>query len=130
MGYAIAKEASRRGADVVLIAGPTDLDIPDGVKFERITTTQEMLEKINLYFDDADVLIKAAAPSDYKPTHFSDKKIKKEIGKDIMEIDFEKNPDIAAYFGAKKKKNQLIVGFAAETDDLLENATKKYKQKS
>jgi len=130
MGYAIAKEASRRGADVVLIAGPTDLDIPDGVKFERITTTQEMLEKINLYFDDADVLIKAAAPSDYKPTHFSDKKIKKEIGKDIMEIDFEKNPDIAAYFGAKKKKNQLIVGFAAETDDLLENATKKIQTKN
>ncbi|HOK62472.1 MAG TPA: bifunctional phosphopantothenoylcysteine decarboxylase/phosphopantothenate--cysteine ligase CoaBC [Soehngenia sp.] len=130
MGYAIAKEAIRRGADVVLIAGPTDLDIPDGVKFERITTTQEMLEKINLYFDDADVLIKAAAPSDYKPTHFSDKKIKKEIGKDIMEIDFEKNPDIAAYFGAKKKKNQLIVGFAAETDDLLENATKKIQTKN
>lgn len=130
MGYAIAKEASRRGADVVLIAGPTDLDIPDGVKFERITTTQEMLEKINLYFDDADVLIKAAAPSDYKPTHFSDKKIKKEIGKDIMEIDFEKNPDIAAYFGAKKKKNQLIVGFAAETDDLLENASKKIQTKN
>ena len=130
MGYAIAKEASRRGADVVLIAGPTDLDIPDGVKFKRITTTQEMLEKINLYFDDADVLIKAAAPSDYKPTHFSDKKIKKEIGKDIMEIDFEKNPDIAAYFGAKKKKNQLIVGFAAETDDLLENASKKIQTKN
>lgn len=130
MGYAIAKEASRRGADVILIAGPTDLEVPDGVKFERITTTQEMLEKINLYFDDADVLVKAAAPSDYKPTHFSDKKIKKETGIDKLEIDFEKNPDIAAYFGARKKNNQLIVGFAAETDDLYENATKKIQSKN
>lgn len=130
MGYAIAKEASRRGADVILIAGPTDLEVPDGVKFERITTTQEMLEKINLYFDDADVLVKAAAPSDYKPTHFSDKKIKKENGIDKLEIDFEKNPDIAAYFGARKKNKQLIVGFAAETDDLYENATKKIQSKN
>ncbi|TFZ39569.1 bifunctional phosphopantothenoylcysteine decarboxylase/phosphopantothenate--cysteine ligase CoaBC [Soehngenia longivitae] len=130
MGYAIAKEASRRGADVILIAGPTDLEVPDGVKFERIITTQEMLEKINLYFDDADVLVKAAAPSDYKPTHFSDKKIKKETGIDKLEIDFEKNPDIAAYFGARKKNNQLIVGFAAETDDLYENATKKIQSKN
>lgn len=130
MGYAIAKEASRRGADVILIAGPTDLEVPDGVKFETITTTQEMLEKINLYFDDADVLVKAAAPSDYKPTHFSDKKIKKENGIDKLEIDFEKNPDIAAYFGARKKNKQLIVGFAAETDDLYENATKKIQSKN
>ena len=130
MGYAIAKEASRRGADVILIAGPTELEVPDGVKFERIITTQEMLEKINLYFDDADVLVKAAAPSDYKPTHFSDKKIKKENGIDKLEIDFEKNPDIAAYFGARKKNKQLIVGFAAETDDLYENATKKIQSKN
>jgi phosphopantothenoylcysteine decarboxylase/phosphopantothenate--cysteine ligase len=130
MGYALAKEASRRGADVVLISGPTDLEIPNGIKFERVNTTQEMLEKISLYFDDADVLIKAAAPSDYKPRHFSDRKIKKETGKDILRIDFEKNPDIAAYFGARKKSNQLIVGFAAETEDLLENATNKIKSKN
>lgn len=130
MGYALAKEASRRGADVVLISGPTDLEIPNGIKFERVNTTQEMLEKISLYFDDADVLIKAAAPSDYKPRHFSDRKIKKETGKDILRMDFEKNPDIAAYFGARKKSNQLIVGFAAETEDLLENATNKIKSKN
>lgn len=130
MGYALAKEASRRGADVVLISGPTDLEIPHGIKFERVNTTQEMLEKISLYFDDADVLIKAAAPSDYKPRHFSDRKIKKETGKDILKMDFEKNPDIAAYFGARKKNNQLIVGFAAETEDLLENATNKIKSKN
>lgn len=130
MGYALAKEASRRGADVVLISGPTDLEIPNGIKFERVNTTQEMLEKISLYFDDADVLIKAAAPSDYKPRHFSDRKIKKETGKDILKMDFEKNPDIAAYFGARKKNNQLIVGFAAETEDLLENAVNKIKSKN
>lgn len=130
MGYALAKEASRRGADVVLISGPTDLEIPNGIKFERVITTQEMLEKISLYFDDADVLVKAAAPSDYKPRHFSDRKIKKETGKDILKMDFEKNPDIAAYFGARKKNNQLIVGFAAETEDLLENAVNKIKSKN
>jgi phosphopantothenoylcysteine decarboxylase/phosphopantothenate--cysteine ligase len=130
MGYALAKEASRRGADVILISGPTDLEIPHGIKFEKVTTTQEMLEKISLYFDDAHVLIKAAAPSDYKPRHFSDIKIKKETGKDILEIDFEKNPDIAAYFGARKKNKQLIVGFAAETEDLFENATKKIQSKN
>lgn len=130
MGYEIAREASRRGADVILISGPTDLDTPENVKFERVTTTQQMLEKIDLYFNDADVLIKAAAPSDYKPTHFSDQKLKKETGKDVIEIDFEKNPDVAAYFGAKKKNNQIIVGFAAETEELIENATKKIQQKN
>ncbi|SHH77879.1 phosphopantothenoylcysteine decarboxylase / phosphopantothenate--cysteine ligase [Caloranaerobacter azorensis DSM 13643] len=127
MGYAIAIEAKKRGADVILISGPTNLDKPDGIKVINVNTTIEMLKAIEEYFDEIDVLIKAAAPLDYRPEVVSDKKIKKQDGS--LNIKLVRNPDILAYFG-KLKKKQILVGFAAETNDVIENAIKKIRNKN
>lgn len=129
MGYSLAKEARDRGADVVLITGPTSIEQPKGIKVVNITTTLEMFEKVGDYFDHCDILIKAAAPADYRPNKKSESKIKKTKTDDKMDITFIKNPDIAKYYGSKKK-NQIIVGFAAETDNLIEYATNKLKSKA
>ncbi|WP_026893915.1 bifunctional phosphopantothenoylcysteine decarboxylase/phosphopantothenate--cysteine ligase CoaBC [Clostridiisalibacter paucivorans] len=127
MGYAIAKEASRRGAKVTLVTGPTNLDIPQGVEAIRVNTTREMLEAIKLRFKECDVLVKAAAPLDYRPDIVSDHKIKKD--ENTLKMSFVKNPDIAYEFG-KIKGNKIIIGFAAETKDVIENATRKIKKKN
>lgn len=127
MGYALAKEAKRRGADVVLISGPVNIEPPSGVHVIPVNTTQEMFNAVDRHFGDCDVLIKAAAPLDYRPISVSEHKIKKE--KDQIEIKFIKNPDIAAHFG-KVKNKQILVGFAAETENLIENARKKIEKKN
>lgn len=127
MGYALAKEAQRRGADVVLISGPVNIDPPSGVHIIPVKTTQEMFNAVGKHFDDCNVLIKAAAPLDYRPISVSEHKIKKE--KDEIEIKFIKNPDIVEHFG-KIKKKQIVVGFAAETENLIENARKKIEKKN
>lgn len=127
MGYAIASVAQQRGAEVILVSGPVNIEPPIGVEVIRINTTQEMLNAVERHFSDCHVLIKAAAPLDYRPITVSEHKIKK--GKDEIEFKFTKNPDIAAHFG-KIKKNQIIVGFAAETENILENAKKKIEKKN
>lgn len=130
MGYNIAKIARNRGAQVVLVSGPTNIEPPKCVKLVKVNTTYEMLKAVESEFDDCDVLIKAAAPSDYRPETVSDVKIKKKDGDESgLNIKFIKNPDIAAYFG-KKKKNQIIVGFAAETNNLIEYAIEKLNKKN
>ena len=88
-----------------------------------------MLNEVEEYFDDCDVLIKSAAPSDFRPEISSDVKIKKDRDNDELTINFVKNPDIAAYFG-RKKKDQIMVGFAAETNNLMEYAKKKLIEKN
>ncbi len=127
MGYALAEVAKKKGADVVLISGPTHITPPHGVKIVKVNTTQEMFDSVEAEFDSCDVLIKSAAPLDYKPISRSEEKIKKTD--DSLNISFVRNPDIAAHFG-KIKKNQLIVGFAAETEHLIENANLKLKSKN
>lgn len=130
MGYAIAKEAAYRGAETILVSGPANIPEPKGVKVIKVDTTQNMLDAIDDYFETCDILIKAAAPSDFKPDKVSETKIKKISGDDSgMVVKFDKNPDIAAYYG-KKKTNQIIIGFAAETDNMLEYASKKLKEKN
>lgn len=130
MGYKIAKEAQRRGAEVVLITGPTGLKPPKDVEVIRINTTMEMFNAVEEQFDTCQVLIKAAAPLDYKPEKVSDVKIKKKEGqKDELNIKYIRNPDIAAHFG-RLKKDQITVGFAAETNNLLQYAKKKLKEKN
>ena len=130
MGYAIAKEAAARGAETILISGPTNLTPPKGVNYIKVDTTQSMFDAIGEYFDNCDVLIKAAAPSDFKPEKVSTTKIKKMPGEDSgLTVRFEKNPDIVAFYG-KRKVNQVIVGFAAETDNLLEYASRKLEEKN
>ncbi|EFK39765.1 phosphopantothenoylcysteine decarboxylase/phosphopantothenate--cysteine ligase, partial [Peptoniphilus sp. oral taxon 836 str. F0141] len=108
MGYAIARRAKKRGANVTLISGPTNIEIPKVDNFVRIKTTQDMFDQVGKYFDNADVLIKAAAPADYKPKYYSKEKIKKNSSYDLNNIELEKNPDIAKYYGSKKSK-QIIV---------------------
>lgn len=130
MGYSIAKEARDRGAEVILITGPTAIEPPKGIKVVPIKTTEEMFLAVGEYFDSCDVLIKSAAPLDYKPNDYSPIKIKKnENEKDELNLKLIRNKDIAAFYG-EQKKNQVIVGFAAETNDVLENALGKMKKKN
>lgn len=130
MGYSIAKNALDRGAEVVLISGPTSIKAPKGVKLVKVNTTREMFEAVGEYFDSCHVLIKAAAPADYRPKEYQENKIKKDKSQDdILEIKMVRNPDIAKYYG-KKKDQQFIVGFAAETNDLEKYARDKLESKN
>ncbi|NLW23169.1 MAG: bifunctional phosphopantothenoylcysteine decarboxylase/phosphopantothenate--cysteine ligase CoaBC [Tissierellia bacterium] len=130
MGYKIAEEARNRGAQVVLISGPTSIEPPKGVEFVRVNTTIDMLKAVEKHFPTCQVLIKAAAPADYRPEKVSEVKIKKkDEHEDELNIKFIKNPDIAAHFG-KIKKDQILVGFAAETDNLIGYAKEKLEKKN
>lgn len=127
MGYAIAEEARDRGAEVTLVRGATNLPIPFGVKCVSVKTNEEMLKEVMDRFDDQDIIIKAAAVADYKPKQYSDKKIKK--AEDEFNLVLSKDTDILKKLGALKK-NQVLVGFAAESNDLLQNAQKKLTNKN
>ncbi|SES73770.1 bifunctional phosphopantothenoylcysteine decarboxylase/phosphopantothenate--cysteine ligase CoaBC [Anaerobranca gottschalkii] len=126
MGYAIAQEAKKMGADVILISGPTNISPPKGVKVIYIETANEMFEEVLKYYGDIDIVIKAAAVSDYRPKTYSDKKLKKQ---QEVNIELVKNPDILLELG-KLKKHQVLVGFAAETNNLEEYAIEKLKSKN
>ncbi len=127
MGYAIAKEARDRGANVTLISGPTSLEVPADINFIRVSTNSEMKEEVNKYFDNSDVVIKSAAVADYKAKEYSNQKIKK--GKGDLELAFTRDNDILMELGSKKK-NQILVGFAAESQNLKENAKRKLINKN
>ena len=127
MGYAIAEAAHARGAHVTLISGPTAIQPPKGVDFVRIGTTQELYDAV-LGHADADVVIQAAAPADYRAREISPTKIKR-TGESLR-IELVPNPDIAAALGARKHPGQTLVGFAAETNNVIENAQGKLKRKS
>jgi phosphopantothenoylcysteine decarboxylase/phosphopantothenate--cysteine ligase len=127
MGYAIAEEARDRGAEVYLISGPTNLKIPYGVNFIEVKTNDDMYDAVLREFNDSDYVIKCAAVCDFKPKEYSDLKIKKK--EDSMNISLVKNIDILKELGAIKNK-QILVGFAAESNDLLENASEKIKNKN
>lgn len=122
MGYAIAEAAKNAGADVVLISGPTNLTCPNGVKRVNVESAAEMYDSVLSYFNDADAVIKTAAVADYRPKVAYDHKIKKEPGGATIEL--ERTKDILFELGLKKG-NQLLIGFAAETDHIEEYATKK-----
>jgi phosphopantothenoylcysteine decarboxylase/phosphopantothenate--cysteine ligase len=126
MGYAIAEAAAARGAAVVLVSGPTALPVPPGVDSLRVETAQQMHDAVLAKLPVADVVIKAAAVADYRPTRVAGQKIKKAEG--MSEIPLEPTPDILAEIGARKGR-QVVVGFAAETQDLVANGRKKLLQK-
>ncbi|MBO3444176.1 bifunctional phosphopantothenoylcysteine decarboxylase/phosphopantothenate--cysteine ligase CoaBC [Clostridium sp. CCUG 7971] len=128
MGYSIASEAISRGADVTLISGPTNINPPQNLKkLIRIETAQEMYDAVINNMDDNQVIIKSAAVADYKPKNYSNKKIKKT--NDDLFIELDRNKDIAYEIG-KVKNDKVLVGFAAETNDLIENAKGKIKKKN
>ncbi|ABG85879.1 bifunctional phosphopantothenoylcysteine decarboxylase/phosphopantothenate--cysteine ligase CoaBC [Clostridium perfringens] len=127
MGYSIAEEARDRGAEVVLISGPTSLIKPNGIKVIDIKTNEDMFNAIKNEFKDADIVIKSAAVADYKAKNYSNEKIKK-TGDDLNLI-FERDRDILKTLG-DMKENQILVGFAAESSNLKENAKGKLERKN
>ncbi|MHD0318717.1 bifunctional phosphopantothenoylcysteine decarboxylase/phosphopantothenate--cysteine ligase CoaBC [Fusobacterium sp. THCT1E2] len=128
MGYSLAIAAQKLGAEVILISGPTELDIPKGIKkFIQVRSAQEMYEAAVKEFETVDIAIACAAVADYKPKIYSTEKIKKKDGD--MTIILDRNPDILYEMG-KLKKNQFLIGFAAETENIVENALGKLKRKN
>ena len=128
MGYAIATQAINRGAEVTLISGPTNLTPPQNLKkLIRIETAKDMYDAVIENLDENQVVIKSAAVADYKPKSYSDKKIKKTD--DDLSIELDRNKDIAYEIG-KIKDDKILVGFAAETNDLIENAKGKVQKKN
>lgn len=127
MGYALAEASQNRGAQVVLVSGPTLLAPPPNVDFYPIKTALEMRATVMRELESSDVVIKAAAVADYRPKTMFTSKIKKREGELVVQL--ERNPDILAEIGSQKR-HQVLVGFAAETDDLLANARAKVLQKN
>lgn len=127
MGYAIARAARDRGAEVTLVSGVTNLKKPIGVKVVDIVTTEDMYAEVFNYFDEADIIIKAAAVADYKPKDVAENKIKKSDSN--FSIELSRNPDILLELG-KVKGDKILIGFAAETNDLLKNAKIKINKKN
>ena len=127
MGYAVAKQAYLLGADVVLISGPTEIQPFPGVQCIRIETAQEMYEAVLAQWEDCQVIIKAAAVADYRPQSRNPEKMKKQSGD--LQLVLSRNPDILAELG-KKKKSQILVGFAAETENVLASAAEKAMRKN
>jgi phosphopantothenoylcysteine decarboxylase/phosphopantothenate--cysteine ligase len=129
MGYAIAGAAARRGASVTLVSGPTALRPPSGITVHRVQTAEEMKKAVLKVRKDCDVIVKAAAVSDYRPETCATQKLKKKA--DSMRLELVKNPDILFHLGRTKSKRPcLLVGFAAETEDLMTHAEEKLKQKN
>lgn len=129
MGYAVAEVAWRRGADVTLITGPTALRRPAGVNIVEVVSADEMFAACMSASENADVIVKAAAVGDYKAAERAEQKIKRG-GMDTLTLELVQNRDIAAELGRRKRRGQLLVGFAAETQNVLENAQKKMAEKN
>ena len=128
MGYAIAEMATARGAEVTLISGKTHLEIPAHLEFRQVETAAEMRKAILDDFDTTDVVIMSAAVSDYRPSEYSPVKIKKT--EEPMTISLSRNVDILSDLSDRKDPDQLLVGFAAETDNILQNAQRKLVTKN
>lgn len=128
MGYSLAIAARKLGAEVILVSGPTELSQPEGLKkFIKVRSAQEMYEATIKEFPQVDIAIACAAVADYKPKNYSTEKIKKKDGD--MTIVLDRNPDILFEMG-KIKEKQFLVGFAAETENIIENAIGKLKRKN
>ena len=127
MGYAIAEAASEAGHDVILISGPVNLDPPRGAKFISVSTSDEMSAAVDRHVGDCDVVVMCAAIADYKPAKTSVQKIKKQNAPLALEL--VSTRDILASLG-KQDRQYLLVGFAAETKNLEENAQKKLREKN
>ncbi len=128
MGYALAEEAARRGASVTLVSGPTSLNAPAGIEFIKVETACQMQEYVDTIFAASDVVIMAAAVSDYRVKKIAGQKIKKTT--EAFTLDLVKNPDILSALGKRKSTEQILVGFAAETQNLLTFAKEKLQRKN
>lgn len=128
MGYAIAKAAMLRGADVTLVTGPTSIEPPMFVRTVGVESAADMFEAVSAEAETADIIVKSAAVADYTPDTYSDEKIKKSDGK--LSIPLKRTRDILAYLGEHKRDGQIICGFSMETENLIENSRKKLEKKN
>ena len=128
MGYAVAKAAMLRGADVTLVSGQTALTPPMFVKYVQITTAEEMYQEVTSRSDEQDIIIKAAAVADYRPKTVYENKVKKKEGQ--MTIELERTRDILAYLGEHKRENQFLCGFSMETENMIGNSRAKLQKKN
>ena len=128
MGYAIAKHCMRRGAQVTLVTGKTQLPRPMFMNVIDITTAAEMFEAVKENYEDMDIIIKSAAVADYRPANVADNKIKKADGD--MSIALERTTDILGFLGENKKEGQFLCGFSMETQNMIENSNKKLIKKN
>ena len=126
MGYSVAEEAGRLGAEVTLISGPSNINKPECVNVIKVRTAEEMYKEVMKYEATQDIIIAAAAVADYRPEYVSDKKIKKS---DTLTVNFVRNKDILLELG-KIKKDKILVGFAAESENISENAKEKLQKKN
>ena len=129
MGYAIAETAAARGAEVTLVSGPVSIPAPAHCRVINVETTEDLYQAMMRECADQDIIIQSAAPADYRPVERAEQKIKKEKGQPLHLI-LEENEDIAAAVGRNKRKGQILVGFAAETENLLDNASGKLHRKN
>lgn len=128
MGYALAKVAMLRGAQVTLVSAPTNLTAPLNITLVPVVSAQDMFEAVESHFDETDILIMAAAVADYRPKEFVDHKIKKKEGDNSLEL--ARTTDILGTLGARKRTDQFLCGFSMETEDLLENSMQKLQKKN
>ena len=126
MGYSLGEEAEKLGADVTIVSGPTNINKPDRVNIVEVRTAEEMYGEVMKYEAEQDIIIAAAAVADYRPEYTADKKIKKG---DMLTVNFIRNKDILLELG-KIKKDKILVGFAAESENLIENAKEKLQKKN
>jgi phosphopantothenoylcysteine decarboxylase/phosphopantothenate--cysteine ligase len=127
MGYALAKVAMLRGADVTLVTGKTNIQKPDFVNVIEVQSAREMFEAVDNVFDNQDIVIMSAAVADYRPKNVAAEKIKKKDGQAVIEL--ERTDDILATMSARKKE-QFICGFSMETENMLENSKAKLEKKN
>jgi phosphopantothenoylcysteine synthetase/decarboxylase len=127
MGYAIAEAAIEAGHEVVLICGPVDVDRPRGAAVISVSTSDEMFDAVNKHVRNCDILVMCAAVADYKPANFSPTKIKKRG--EMLSLELIPTRDILDSLGRRRDRQFLLIGFAAETDHVEENAAKKLRQK-
>ncbi len=127
MGYALARTAKRRGADVVLISGPVHLEPPPGVELVQVLTARDMKKAVDKYAAESSVIVKAAAVADFRPTHAGVRKIKKAQAE--LKLELTPNPDILTELGRDRRADQILVGFAAESNDHEAEGRRKLKDK-
>ena len=130
MGYALAEDAVKKGAEVILISATTALPVPNGVEIEYVESAREMQEKVFEYFSETDIAIMVAAVSDYRVKEPATQKMKKTDGEDEITLTLVKNPDILKQLGSLKKEGQTVIGFAAETHQVIEFAKQKLVKKN
>lgn len=130
MGYAVARAAAARGAEVTLVTGPVELARPGHMEVVEVTSAREMFEAVTTRSGQMDLIVKAAAVADYRPAHVAEDKIKKSANGEDLSLALERTDDILSWLGSHKAPGQLLCGFSMETRDLLENSRRKLEKKN